>query len=267
MIPQVHFNFGPTSFDRFYQLTLPVIPGGVFTGGLLLARPDLSVALRGAFAFHPYASMVAFVFTTYVVGFLFFGFSAMLTGIVSGITQGLAFRSWTPVRASYFLSKCTIWRQVATEFLGDKLTPILPTSPPAATWIEMIKHPMKDLTERRQNDELWEEWYRVLQDYLLRDVPQVSNDVVFVWLGAQATAWAIMALCFVNLQVRHWWIYVPAALLIFFGAFFPFLTTLIYLSNERLSYWDFTARLLAEVRLRGKDTSQVKGASSDETKI
>src|SRR5713226_6738308 len=179
MIPQVHFNFGPTSFDRFYQLTLPVIPGGVFTGGFLLTRPDLSVALRGAFAFHPYASTVAFIFATYVVGFLFFGFSAMLTGIVSGITQGLVFRSWVPLRASYLLSQCTNWRQVAATFLGD-LAPAIPSNPPPASVIEKITRPIKEATERLKHDELWEEWYRVLQDYLLRDVPQVSNDVVFV---------------------------------------------------------------------------------------
>ena len=41
MLPQIHLDFGPTAFDRFYQLCLPLMPGTVFVGGFLMARPGL----------------------------------------------------------------------------------------------------------------------------------------------------------------------------------------------------------------------------------
>lgn len=264
MLPQIHFNFGPTAFDRIYQLSLPIIPGGVFVGGLFQARPDLFITLRSAVSLHPYASFAVFVFAAYVAGFVLFGVSAMLTGIVSGITQGLVLRSWTPLRASYSLSQCTIWRQVASKFLGE-LAPALPENPAPTTVIEKVTRPMKQLTEKRQNDELWEEWYRILQDYLLRGTPLISNDAWFVWIAAHATAWAIVFLAFVNTHVRHWWAYVPAVILILLGSLFPFLITLSYVSSERLAYWDFTARLLAEIKGNAGQVAEMadKTASED----
>jgi hypothetical protein len=248
MIPQVHFNFGPTSFDRFYQLSLPLIPGGVFTGGLLLAHPALGSSLRNALGLSQYADLVALVFASYVVGFVLFASSSILTGIASGIAQGLVFRSWTPTRSSWFLSQCTVWRKVAATFLGEKLAPTFPENQPASSVMEKIMAPMKDLANRQQHDALWEEWYRILQDYLLRDAPIISNEIAFIWVGLQATGWASVALCFVNPSARHWAVYMLASVFILFGALFPFLATLSYLGSERLSYWDFTARLLAEVR-------------------
>jgi len=258
MIPQVHFNFGPTSFDRFYQLSLPLIPGGVFTGGLLLAHPTLGLFLRDALGLSQYAELVALTFATYVVGFVLFASSSILTGIASGIAQGLVFRSWTPKRWSWLLSQCTVWRKVAARFLGEELAPTLPENQPASSVMEKIMAPMKDLADKQKYDALWEEWYRILQDYLLRDVPVTSNDMAFIWIGLHATGWAGVALCFVNPSARHWPVYTLASVFILFGALFPFLAALSYLSTERLSYWDFTARLLAEVRTREMQKSKVK---------
>jgi hypothetical protein len=260
MLAQIHFNFGPTAFDRIYQLSLPLVPGGVFTGGLLLARPGLGLSLRNAITINPYLGVTAVAFTAYLTGFLFFGISAMVTSVVSGVTEGLVFRAWMPLRASYSLSQCTIWRQVAAKFLGE-LAPALPENPVPTSVIEKVMRPMKELTERRQLDELWEEWYRILQDYLLRGTPLISNEIMLVWLTAHATAWALFVLSFIDPQVRYWWIYVPTLILIFFGSLFPFLITFSYVSSERLTYWDFTARLLAEIRgrpLSAADTVEKK---------
>jgi hypothetical protein len=194
MIPRVHFSLGPTSFDRFYQAFLPLIPGGVFIGGLLVAHPGFGLLLRNAFGFSEYADLGALVFAAYVVGFVLFASSSSV--------------------------------------------------------MEKIMAPMRDLAKRQQHDALWEEWYRILQGYLLRDVPVVSNEIAFVWVALQAAGWASLALCLVNPYARHWVVFVLASVFILFGVLFPFLVTLSYLSTERLSYWDFTARLLAEIRSR-----------------
>jgi hypothetical protein len=247
MAPQFHFNFGPTSFDRAYQLSLPLIPGGLFTGGLLMAHPGLALSARNALGLGENMGFLVLVFVAYAVGFVMFAASAILTGIVSGITQGLVFRSWTPTRWSWLLSQSTVWRQVATEFLGKVLAPAMPENQPPTSVMEKIMAPMKDLSNKQQHDALWEEWYRVLQDYLLRDVPVISNEIAFVWVGLQATGWASVALCFMSPHARHWAVYLLSSTFILFGALFPFLAMLSYLGSERLTYWDFTARLLAEI--------------------
>ncbi len=255
MLPQIHLNFGPTALDRFYQFCLPLLPGSVFLGGFLLARPDLTPRFQRSFELGPHSGLILFALGAYVVGLILFGSSALLTGTVSGIVQGIAFRSWAPVRGSYLLSQCTNWRQVAAKFLGD-LAPVLPENPPPASLMEKISQGMKEVGDRLKHDELWEEWYRILQDYLLRDVPLISNDAMFMWIGLEATGWAGVALCFVTPYARHWPLYGLAAIFILFGASVPFLVILGYVGSERLSYWDFTARLLVEVRKAEQSTGE-----------
>ena len=248
MIPQIHLNFGPTSLDRVYQFSLPLIPGGLFTGGLLFAHPSFGISLRNALGLSEPASLLAFVFAAYVAGFVLFAASGIVTGIVSGIVQGVVFRRWVPMRWSRLLSQSSVWRTVASEFLGDKLRPNFPQSEPPTSVLEKITASIKQIGEKTQQDAIWEEWYRVLQDYLLRDVPMISNDVAFTWVALQATGWAGIALSFAAPPARHWIVYLLAVIFISFGSLFPFLTTLSYLSSERLTYWDFTAKLLAEAR-------------------
>jgi hypothetical protein len=267
MMPQIHFNFGPTSLDRLYQVSLPLIPGGVFTGGLLMAQPGIGLSLRNAFGSNPYAGLAVFIFATYIVGFVLFAWSSILAGIASGITQGLVFRSWTPARWSWLLSQSAVWRKVAAMFLGKELAPAVPENQPPSSVMEKITAPIKDLANKQQSDALWEEWYRILQDYLLRDAPLISNEIAFVWVGLQATGWAGLALSFVNPHARHWAVYVLALIFILFGALFPFLAILSYLGAERLSYWDFTARLLAEVRVREMQQTATPKASSSAADI
>ncbi len=261
MTPQFHFNFGPTSFDRAYQFSLPLIPGGLFIGGLLMAHPGLALSVRNALGLGENVGFAVLVFVAYTTGFVLFAASGILTGIVSGITQGLVFRSWTPKGWSWLLSQSTIWRQVATAFLGKALAPASPENQPPTSVMEKIKAPFNELRNKQQHDALWEEWYRILQDYLLRDVPVISNDTAFVWVALQSTGWAIVALCFLSPHARHWGEYLLASTFILFGALFPFFAMLTYLGSERLTYWDFTARLLAEVRSPNAQQSPAKAES------
>ena len=56
-------------------------------------------------------------------------------------------------------------------------------------------------------------------------------------------------------HARHWPVYLLASTFILFGSLFPFFAMLSYLGSERLTYWDFTARLLAEARSPDKQES------------
>jgi hypothetical protein len=248
MIPQIHLNFGPTALDRLYQFSLPLIPGGLFIGGVLIGHPEIGASIRHSFELSEAANLFGYAFLAYIAGFVLFAASGIVAGIVSGIVQSLVFRRWTPLRWSRSLSQCTAWRSVAASFLGNKLAPALPQTQPTTSAFEQIMASIKKLGEKQNYDAIWEEWYRILQDYLLRDVPIISNDVAFTWVALQATGWAGVALCCVDVAARHWIVYLLASTFILFGALFPFLTTLSYLSGERLTYWDFTAKLLAEVR-------------------
>jgi hypothetical protein len=250
MIPQIHLNFGPTSFDRFYQVLLPLIPGGLLTLGLLMTHLGLSLWMQSVLGLSGYAYISVLIFVAYTAGFLLFGASSILAGIVSGTVQSLVFLHWRPKGWGWLLSQSTIWRKVAARFLGEGLTPKIQENQAPTTVMEKLLSGMKDFANKQQEDALWEEWYRILQDYLLRDVPIISNDNAFALVGLQATGWAIVAVCFSSPYVQHWPVYLLASTFIIFGALFPFLIALSYLGTERLSYWDFTARLLAEVHAR-----------------
>ena len=268
MIPQIHLNFGPTSLDRVYQFSLPLIPGGLFMGGVLLAHPEIGASLRHSLGLSESANLFVLAFLAYVSGFVLFAASGIVAGTVSGIVQSLVFRRWTPLRWSRSLSQCTAWRSVAASFLGDKLAPALPQTQPTTSAFEQIMASINKLGEKQNYDAMWEEWYRILQDYLLRDAPIISNDAVFTWVALQATGWAGVGLCFFDPAARHWIVYLLTSTFILFGSLFPFLATLGYLSNERLTYWDFTAKLLAEIRTREiqqKRTSNYSASKSDES--
>jgi hypothetical protein len=232
-----------------------------------MAHPGLALSARNALGLGENAGFIVLAFVAYTAGFVLFAASGLLTGIASGITQGLVFRSWTPTRWSWLLSQSTVWRQVATEFLGKALAPALPENQPPTSVMEKIMAPMKDLSKKQQHDAVWEEWYRILQDYLLRDVPVISNDTAFVWVGFQSTGWAIVALSFLSPHARHWGLYLLASTFILFGALFPFFAMLTYLGNERLAYWDFTARLLAEIRQPSTLASLVEKQSEVDKKV
>ena len=262
MLPQIHLNFGPTAFDRVYQIALPLVPGSVFVGGLLLARSDLVTKVQAATGFGPHVVPIILGIGTYACGLMLFGLSAIITGTASGIAQNLAFRSWAPIRGSYLLSQCTVWRKVALEFLGA-LAPVPPENPPAVSLIEKINQGMKEVRDRLKHDELWEEWYRILQDYLLRDSQLLASDQMFLWIGLEAIGWAVLTLSFFTPYVRHWPLYGIAAIFILFGAFLPFLVLLGYVGSERLSYWDFTAKLLAEIKKRETDAGQSPTPAED----
>ena len=101
---------------------------------------------------------------------------------------------------------------------------------------------------RMEHNAQWQEWYNVLQDYLLPGTPVLDADAAFVLLGVQATGWAVICLSVLSGHTLHWAIVALAWFFVFVGSTFYFFSALAYATSDRLTYWDFTARLLAEIR-------------------
>jgi hypothetical protein len=176
-----------------------------------------------------------------------------LSGTAAGFVSGgllLVFNFWNPERPNFLLSQLPIWRKVAGEFLGKTLAPAEP--PPIAITPENIGTAgsmFKDsVNARMEHNAQWQEWYNVLQDFLLKGTPVLNPDAAFVLLGVQATGWAEIYLSVLSGHALSWTIVALAWLFVFVGSSFYFFSTLSYVTSDRLTYWDFTARLLAETR-------------------
>ena len=108
------------------------------------------------------------------------------------------YKKWPPRRPNEIPSRSTIWRRVASEFLGT-LTP-LPTAPNAPGIIG--------------NDIEWQDFYNVLQDYVLRGSPVLPKDFLLVFTYLQATGWALLYLYWRTALNGHWSVLVVSLVVI-----------------------------------------------------
>jgi hypothetical protein len=63
----------------------------------------------------------------------------------------------------------------------------------------------------------------------------------------QATGWAVIFLSVISGHALYWTVVALAWLFVLVGSTFYFFSGLAYATSDRLTYWDFTARLLAEI--------------------
>ena len=257
MFPQIHFNFGPTSVDKLYQILLPLVPGSIVVAGTLVLRPSLRSQLAGIHDPNSYIWLGILVFCAYVVGYILYALSGTVAGLISGGLL-LVFNFWNPERPNFLLSQRPIWRRVTAQFLGN-LGPAEPQMPPitAETVADVGTMFQTNVNARLESNAQWQEWYNVLQDYLLRETPALKPDAAFVLLGVQAIGWAAICLSVLSGHPLKWTIVALAWLFVFVGSTFYFFSALSYATSDRLTYWDFTARLLAEIR---SPTARVPGA-------
>lgn len=96
----------------------------------------------------------------------------------------------------------------------------------------------------------WQELYNVLQDYILRGVAVLSNDTLIGLMAFQAMGWAVVVMAFFTPAWRHPALLSAGAFAVLAGAAAPFGLLLNYWKFDRLTYWDFVARLLAEIHAR-----------------
>jgi hypothetical protein len=236
LLPEIHVDFGQLTFERIYQVLLPLIPGGTLVGGLVLTYPqrvhDLGLGR--------YSRVAVIVCSAYIAGVILYGFSVTVTGNCTILFATLLSKRSPPLRPNLVPSQSWVWRCVAGEFLGQSLSP--PPLPASAL-------PLSG------NDVQWQDLYNVLQDYVLRVVPVVSNEIYLLVTHLQGTAWALFYLYWKPPLRGHWSLMVMSISLIFLGATMPFGTNFWYWKYDRLTPWDFTARLINEIKMREKSNT------------
>jgi hypothetical protein len=205
----------------------------------VFAHPDKTQTLILALGLGRYSRVAVFLCCIYIAGLILYGFSATLTGFFSILLTQLFFRIWPPKRLNEQPAKSTIWRRVAAEFLGT-LTPQLtgPSLPAIASY-----------------DVEWGDFYNVLQDYLFKGAPVLANEALLFFTYLQAAGWALMYLYWRTAIHGHWSVLLVSVTIILSAASFPFVANFSYWKYDRLTAWDFTARLINEIKMREKSVS------------
>lgn len=265
MFPEVHLNLDKLAFEHLYQLLLmPFIPGSVLVGGLVLVRPDLITSVPFAAGISPYVRLVVGIVAAYIVGWILYAVAILIMGLLFGLVL-LALRKRSLVRNNHAQSHGPIWQKVVRQFLGPELAPSPSPAPlpvaqmPAEKVAAAIA---RNFDSAVQSHAEWQEWYDVLQDYVLRDVPVVNEGSMLFFVTVQATGWALAWLSIAGARARHWEFYAIELLFILLSGFAYGASFLGYLTRDRLPYWRYTALLLAEVRKTATKTNSETAGNS-----
>jgi hypothetical protein len=101
----------------------------------------------------------------------------------------------------------------------------------------------------------WRDLYNILQDYILREVVVLPNEFFLLFTYLQATGWALFYLYWRTALKGHWSIMAVSAVLILSTAPVSFMANYYYWKYDRLTPWDFTARLINEIKIREKSSA------------
>jgi hypothetical protein len=182
---------------------------------------------------------------------MLYALSVHFAALLSMATSSLVFKNpqKRPYRDNALISKNPVWRTVAAAFLGDKLTPTVPTPEGSSLKTTALQFTAPVPPSVIQHDSDWNDWYNVLQDYLLRGRYILTTDALFFWTIIQATGWAFIL---VSLQPGHrrWAVFAVVVPVVLLSALLQFGANFAYWKYDRLTAADFTAQLVAEVRAR-----------------
>src|SRR5882757_6740247 len=156
MLPEIHVNFGPVTFERIYQIFLPLIPGGTLVGGLILAYPQRVHDAEVTIGLGRYSRVAVLACSIYLVGFILYGFSLMISANCTVFLSNIVYKFWPPNRPNEAASKSWVWRRVASEFLGPSFSLSPYTAPvPLPGYLFDVE---------------WRAVYKILHDYILDPV-------------------------------------------------------------------------------------------------
>jgi hypothetical protein len=226
-------------FTKFF---LPLIPGGTLVGGLVFAYPQRAYDVAVTLGLGRYSRVAVFICSVYLVGFILYGFSLTVSGNCGVFLVMTVYKRWPPNRENEAPSKSWVWRCVASQFLGQSLCPSPSTAPPGTPAGYTF-------------DVEWRDLYNVLQDYILRGVSVLPNEVFLLFTYLQASGWALFYLYWKAPFRGHWSIMVVSIFLILSTAPITFTTNFAYWKYDRLTAWDFTARLINEIKIREKSSA------------
>ena len=238
LLPEIHLNVGDVTFGRIYQFFLPLIPGCTLVGGLTLTHAKSVNDIAGSLGLGHYSRAAILLCGSYVAGLVLYAFSMAMVGMCSILLNPVVYKKWPPTRPNEVASQSIIFRRVASEFLGP-LTPLQVPNFPATVG----------------NDVEWLDFYNVLQDYVLRSATVLNNELMLFITNMQGTAWALMYLYWRTAMRGHWSVLVLCVILILFTVTFPFVVQLFYWKYDRLTPWDFIARLINEIKIREKSNA------------
>lgn len=244
--------FGQLPFEKVYQLLVPLIPGGAFLLCIALVHKG-SVSYFTALG-PQYVQILLLAVGAYVLGFLLYFLSMTLSAIFALCFLWLSVVRPKKQRQNLAVSRLPIWRGVAAEFLGPNLTP----QPPAFAALAQGEAPglNQAVQAAAQHDSQWQEWYNILQDYLMRDRALISEEFWASMSALQATGWVLLVASFHTSGSLRAELFIVSTLAVLVGLIVPGSPVATYWTQDRLSYWDYTAKLLAEVKQREKGYSQ-----------
>jgi hypothetical protein len=231
MYPPVQVSLGRLSFDHTYGLLIPFVPGGAFVLLLMLRRPGLISHGAAELGLGRYLAVAALIFGAYIAGLVFQFLSAALY-MAASLLISWRLRNKRFSRANLEQSSQeTAWRSIATQFLGETLTP-MPRTP-----MDFVRV-----------DEEWREWYNILQEYLREKPTIVPFSLMQTFMAVEGTGWAIIVAEFAFPTHRHWGLLSVAILSVLLAILMPHVIQLNYLRYPVIQHWQFAARLLRQVR-------------------
>jgi hypothetical protein len=248
MMPAVHVALDRPAIHHIYEVILPVVPGGILVTGLLFAHPQFS-ARAATLGIGYYTRVSVAGLFAYAVGLLLFAWSNHFGVLVSTAAAAFYFRKGKHPpkgRGNRIVSQNHVWRTAAANVLGDRLAP----SPPSTGFFTVGPSDPLQLAPSavQQYDIDWNDWYDVLQDYVLRKKPIVQPEIPFFATIIQAIGWAFAVLALQPGLGRHWPILFALIPIVLVLALFHFGVNYVYYRYDRLSPIEFTARLVAEIR-------------------
>jgi hypothetical protein len=239
--PPIQFNVGQVPFEKLYHYVVPVIPGFTLLVALLLGQPAWFLQVSSELGLAGFAKVAVLVCAAYTCGFILhfvsLGITTILTTSLFPFILNKMSQKWewlVPERPNYGFMKLS-WRGVAEKFLGD-LAPHRSLRGVASG---------KDGLDAY--DAEWREWYNVLQEYIAKG-PTLSSKGWTTSAALQASGWSVLIASFYIPALTHWPVLIPALLSILLGNGIPMYAFYRWPNYDRFSSWDFTAKLLAEVR-------------------
>jgi hypothetical protein len=213
-----------------FNLLAPIFPGGVLLFGIALLGKSGSLPVVGGIP-----QMAATVFLAYVSGLVLYTVSGMCIGLLAYWLGSRIGAHMKPAMKGLEPWKDRLWRQLARQYIGDALSPILEAPDPP----ELLDMRVKNLKltvldpglqsqqewelrqtqlDRQNADFQWRAWYQALDFWFPKPQPTGFTEYPFAVAVHSIVATVILLLTVVGSTDWKLWI----------GSLAVFLITMLY---------------------------------------